>query len=55
MSYPFLVTTAGLRAFVEAVDAERQRQIQKWGDQRSVDQVVRKARKHLAAENGSQS
>ncbi|MGQ4358539.1 hypothetical protein [Streptomyces sp. SAS_272] len=33
MSYPVLFTTAGMRNFAELVDAERQRQITKFGDQ----------------------
>ncbi|NUS82994.1 MAG: hypothetical protein HOY75_09620 [Streptomyces sp.] len=33
MSYPALFTTPGMRNFAEAVDAERQRQIAKFGDQ----------------------
>ena len=33
MSYPALFITPGMRAFAEAVDAERQRQIEKFGDQ----------------------
>lgn len=33
MSYPALFTTPGMRNFGEAVDAERQRQIEKFGDQ----------------------
>ncbi|MEU0665707.1 hypothetical protein ABZ508_26475 [Streptomyces lavendulocolor] len=37
MSYPTLFTTAGVKAFAEAVDAERQRQLAKWGDQRHRD------------------
>lgn len=31
--YPTLFTTPGLKTFAEAVDAERQRQLAKWGDQ----------------------
>ncbi|GGR70907.1 MULTISPECIES: hypothetical protein [Streptomyces] len=34
MSYPALFTTPGMRNFAEEVDAERQRQLAKWGDQR---------------------
>lgn len=37
MSYPTLFTTPGLRAFAESVDAERQRQLTKWGDQHHPD------------------
>ncbi|MBP5930168.1 hypothetical protein F3K39_19055 [Streptomyces sp. LBUM 1479] len=33
MSYPALFTTPGMRDFAEAVDAERQRQLQQFGDQ----------------------
>lgn len=33
MSYPALFTTPGMRDFAEAVDAERQRQLEKFGDQ----------------------
>lgn len=33
MSYPTLFTTPGMRDFAEAVDAERQRQLEKFGDQ----------------------
>ncbi|MFI8531766.1 hypothetical protein ACIGMX_16190 [Streptomyces aquilus] len=35
--YPTLVTTPGVRAFAEAVDAERQRQLAKFGDQHHPD------------------
>jgi hypothetical protein len=35
--YPTLFTTPGLKAFAEAVDAERQRQLAKFGDQRHRD------------------
>lgn len=34
MSYPALFTTPGMRNFAEEVDAERRRQLEKWGDQR---------------------
>lgn len=34
MSYPTLFITPGMRDFAEAVDAERQRQLEQWGDQR---------------------
>jgi hypothetical protein len=34
MSYPKLFTTPGLGEFADAVDAERARQLAKWGDQR---------------------
>ncbi|WP_328425975.1 hypothetical protein [Streptomyces sp. NBC_00443] len=34
MSYPALFTTPGMRSFAEDVDAERQRQLEKFGDQR---------------------
>ncbi|MET8982110.1 hypothetical protein ABZX85_41660 [Streptomyces sp. NPDC004539] len=37
MSYPAIFTTPGLRAFAEAVDAERQRQLAKFGDQHHSD------------------
>lgn len=37
MSYPTLFTTPGMRTFAEAVDAERQQQLAKWGDQRHPD------------------
>ncbi|MFD3614450.1 hypothetical protein ACFWWT_04205 [Streptomyces sp. NPDC058676] len=33
MSYPALFTTPGMRNFAEAVDTERQRQLDLWGDQ----------------------
>jgi hypothetical protein len=33
MSYPALFTTPGMRDFAEAVDAERQRQLEQFGDQ----------------------
>lgn len=33
MSYPALFTTPGMRDFAEAVDTERQRQLDKFGDQ----------------------
>ncbi|MFG2993973.1 hypothetical protein ACGFZK_32560 [Streptomyces sp. NPDC048257] len=35
--YPTLFTTPGLAAFAEEVDAERGRQLAKWGDQRHRD------------------
>jgi hypothetical protein len=35
--YPTLFTTPGVKDFAEAVDAERQRQIAKWGDQHHPD------------------
>lgn len=35
--YPTLFTTPGLKAFAEAVDAERQAQLAKFGDQRHAD------------------
>ena len=37
MSYPTLFTTPGVKAFAEAVDAERQAQLAKWGDQHHPD------------------
>lgn len=37
MSYPTLFTTPGVRAFAEEIDAERQRQLAKWGDQHHPD------------------
>jgi len=37
MSYPALFTTPGLKAFAEAVDAERSRQLRKWADQHHDD------------------
>ena len=33
MSYPTIFTTPGVRAFAEAVDTERQKQLAKWGEQ----------------------
>ena len=33
MSYPALFTAPGMRDFAEAVDAERQRQLEQFGDQ----------------------
>jgi hypothetical protein len=35
--YPTLFTTPGVKDFAEAVDAERQRQLAKWGDQHHPD------------------
>ncbi|MGW4075945.1 hypothetical protein ACWELB_20945 [Streptomyces asiaticus] len=35
--HPTLFTTPGLRQFAEAIDAERQAQLAKWGDQRHPD------------------
>ena len=35
--YPTLFTTAGLKQFAEALDAERQAQLAKWGDQQHPD------------------
>ena len=37
MPYPALFTTPGLKTFAEAVDAERSRQLHKFGDQRHPD------------------
>lgn len=37
MPYPTVFTTPGVRAFAEAVDAERQRQLVKFGDQHHPD------------------
>ncbi|WP_181785366.1 hypothetical protein [Streptomyces phytophilus] len=37
MSHPTVFTTPGVRAFAEAVDAERQRQLVKFGDQHHPD------------------
>lgn len=37
MSYPTIFTTPGLRAIAEDIDAERQRQIAKFGDQHHPD------------------
>lgn len=35
--YPTLFTTPGLKQFAEAIDAERQAQLAKWGDQQHPD------------------
>lgn len=35
--YPTLFATSGVKDFAEAVDAERQAQLAKWGDQRHPD------------------
>ncbi|MEU6294847.1 hypothetical protein [Streptomyces erythrochromogenes] len=61
--YPTLFTTPGLKAFAEELDAERGRQLQKFGDQRHPDgtgsasqQVAAgaaRARCHVAAEQGA--
>jgi hypothetical protein len=37
MSYPTLFTTPGVRRFAEEIDAERQRQLAKWGEQHHPD------------------
>jgi protein involved in temperature-dependent protein secretion len=37
VSYPTLFTTPGVRQFAEEIDAERQRQIAKFGDQHHPD------------------
>lgn len=37
MSYPTLFTTPGVKDFAEAIDAERQRQLAKFGDQHHPD------------------
>lgn len=37
MSYPTLFTTPGLKQFAEEIDAERARQLDKFGDQRHPD------------------
>lgn len=35
--YPTLLTTPGVKAFAEDIDAERQRQLAKWGEQHHPD------------------
>lgn len=35
--YPTLFITPGVKDFAQAVDAERQRQLEQWGDQRHPD------------------
>lgn len=37
MSYPTIFTTPGVRDFAEDIDAERQRQLAKWGEQHHPD------------------
>ncbi|MEV7154872.1 hypothetical protein AB0N77_09635 [Streptomyces misionensis] len=37
MSYPTIFTTPGVKAFAEEIDAERQRQLAKWGEQHHPD------------------
>jgi hypothetical protein len=37
VSYPTLFTTPGVKDFAQAVDAERQRQLEQFGDQRHRD------------------
>jgi hypothetical protein len=37
MSYPTLFTTPGVKAFAEEIDAERQRQLAKFGEQHHPD------------------
>lgn len=37
MSYPTLFTTPGVKAFAEGIDAERQRQLAKFGEQHHPD------------------
>jgi hypothetical protein len=39
MPYPTLFTTPGIRAFAEEIDAERQRQLAKFGEQHHPDMV----------------
>ena len=48
MSYPTIFTTPGLRTFAEAVDAERQRQLAKWGMQRHPDGTGRPGDREMA-------
>ena len=47
--YPTLFTTAGVKAFAEAIDAERQAQIAKFGDQKHPDGTGREPGKAIAA------
>ncbi|MEU6552064.1 hypothetical protein ABZ915_17535 [Streptomyces sp. NPDC046915] len=37
MSYPTIFTTPGVRQFAEEIDAERQAQLAKWGEQHHPD------------------
>jgi hypothetical protein len=48
MSYPTIFTTPGLRAIAEDIDAERQRQIAKFGDQHHQDGTGLPAYEHAA-------
>ena len=48
MSYPTLFTTPGVRAFAEAVDIERQRQLVKFGDQHHPDGTGNKSQQEYA-------
>lgn len=50
MSYPTLFTTPGVKAFAEAIDAERQRQLAKFGDQHHPDLSGREAAQCVARE-----
>lgn len=64
MPYPVLFTTPGVRQFAEEIDAERQRQLEKWGEQhhpdgtggiRHIDQADRvRAKVDQAAAEGRQ-
>lgn len=50
MSYPTLFTTPGVRAFAEDIDAERQRQLAKFGEQHHPDGTGLNYQRHLADE-----
>ncbi|MFF7851887.1 hypothetical protein ACFZDF_30510 [Streptomyces sp. NPDC007910] len=47
--YPTLFSTAGVKAFAEAIDAERQAQLAKFGDQKHPDGTGREPGKAIAA------
>lgn len=49
MSYPRLFTTPGVGDFAEAVDAERQRQLAKFGEQHHPDGTGGTVHRYLAA------
>jgi len=46
--YPALFTTPGVRQFAEEIDAERQRQLQKFGDQHHPDGTGGSVHRYLA-------
>jgi hypothetical protein len=57
VSYPTLFTTPGVKAFAEAIDAERQAQLAKFGEQHHLDMAgdpgTQRDRRHSFAERAA--